>query len=183
VLNIYLRHENEYLRFDTNNSAVRIFNAILNNFSQVCSSRASTSESLEAAISVLDIDINQDWIQSLLKVIEKEEIHATMGKLSLKRNFIESLAEDEQEWRSKKLKTKVIKATVVAQPVMHKICKFNCCTRGCTSNNCRFEHVKGSRTLSKSEKDYIKNEIKKYNSLPHVTAAMELKEELCVLGS
>jgi hypothetical protein len=196
VSNISIMNKSLFKRFDTNNSAVILFNEVLRIISQSCTSRATTAESLEVAFDTLNLDVTRSWVQRVLNEVKEEEFDRILAggvsKSVGKRSSVDtSPLEPEPAKKISKGTTKPVAAassslssssssTSSTVSAGSGICKYDCSTQGCSNSKCRFLHLR--RKLTRSEKDQVKAEIAKFNNTPGMNPSKKLKEEPRVLG-
>ncbi len=190
VSNISIMNKAEYKRFDTNNSAVVLFNHVLRIISQSCTSSSTTAASLEVAFETLNVDVSRGWVQRVLNTIKEEEFDRMLAggstKTSGKRAAAETSAlEPEPAKKLSKSTAKPVTSAVSLSSVSSisagsGICKYDCSTQGCSNMKCRFLHL--SRKLTQSEKVQVKSEIAKFNNTPGMNPNKKLKEDPKMLG-
>jgi len=192
VSNISIMNKSLFKRFDTNNSAVILFNEVIRIISQSCSSRATTAESLEVAFETLNIDVTRSWVQRVLNEIKEEEFDKILAggfsKSLGKRPSADTSPLDPDP--AKKVSKPAAKSVTGAAAATSSssssvlagsgICKYDCSTQGCGNAKCRFLHLR--RKLTRVEKDQVKAEIAKFNNTPGMNPNKKLKEDPKVLG-
>ena len=178
--------ENSHLfpRFEIINSAVVLFNAMLQGLTSAWTCAASTTLHLEASIQFLRVNEEAGWIQRRLKRIETDEHTELMSQKVAtasghnKREYVEDVSAPYARLpKEQKLDKRV-------QKKRPGICKFDCSMKGCskTADECTFTHVVGVRQLTAAEKATVKQAIKSYNTNPNISGADKLKENRVVLG-
>jgi hypothetical protein len=204
-----LENREEYPRFGMNGSAAILVNEMISHFSAALTNKDSTVSSIELAIENFDMNINKPWIARRLRAIQTNEVSDLLSvQQSMKRarltekviglepsKFQLGVSQHQQKLGSKIVKAKNLlsagnKATIITSTAQVSnlnvkfggICRSNCSLEGCVRDKCRFEHVKGIRSLSTAEKMHIKQMISTHNTNAVKTGFPVLTEDPSVLG-
>jgi hypothetical protein len=185
-------------RFNLNNSALVIFDEMISQLSTVATTQGATNEHLEAAIACFDIEPSTPWVvlelQQLAILDIGRSIAHTEISVSKKRAISAASSEEFLEPFNKKqvVSSNQTVANTASVAVMSKkagkgkakkICRGDCSIEGCSrGSHCIFEHVKGIRTLSKLEKQAMREVIKNHNSITGKTGFTTLTADPNVVG-